>query len=169
MGKIGIYGGSFNPPHLGHMLAAREMAEALGLDRVLLVPAATPPHKDMADGSPSGEQRLEMLRLASEGMEGVEVDGLELRRKGPSYTADTVKALHERYSKDKLYFLMGTDMFLSFHEWYKPEKICKWYFPEAQEERSMLPGRFSQDILRCSPISDSYWILRNFSICFGIR
>ncbi len=125
MGKIGIYGGSFNPPHLGHMLAAREMAEALGLDRVLLVPAATPPHKDMADGSPSGEQRLEMLRLASEGMEGVEVDGLELRRKGPSYTADTVKALHERYSKDKLYFLMGTDMFLSFHEWYKPEKICK--------------------------------------------
>ena len=106
MGKIGIYGGSFNPPHLGHMLAAREMAEALGLDRVLLVPAATPPHKDMAGGSPSGEQRLEMLRLASEGMEGAEVDGLELRRKGPSYTADTVKALHERYSKDKLYFLM---------------------------------------------------------------
>lgn len=125
MGKIGIYGGSFNPPHLGHMLAVREMAEALELDRVLLVPAASPPHKDLADGSPTGEQRLEMLRLASEGMAGVETDGLELCRKGPSYTADTVRALRDKYPKDKLCLLMGTDMFLSFHEWYKPEKICR--------------------------------------------
>lgn len=126
MGKIGIYGGSFNPPHLGHMLAVREMAKALELDRVLLVPAAAPPHKDLADGSPTAAQRLEMLRIASEGMDGVEVDGLELERKGPSYTADTVKTLHEKYPKDKLYLLMGTDMFLTFHEWYKPEKICKY-------------------------------------------
>lgn len=125
MGKIGVYGGSFNPPHLGHMQAVQEMAKSLELDRVLLVPAAIPPHKDLADGSPTGEQRLEMLRLASEGMEGVETASLELRRKGLSYTADTVKALHEKYPKDKLYLLMGTDMFLSFHEWYKPEKICK--------------------------------------------
>ncbi len=125
MAKIGVYGGSFNPPHLGHMLAVRETMAALGLDRMLLVPTADPPHKDLPQGSPDARQRLELLRLASEDLSDVEVDDIELRRKGPSYSSDTIRALHERYPNDKLYLLMGTDMFLSFHTWYKPDKICK--------------------------------------------
>ncbi len=125
MGRIGIYGGSFNPPHLGHMLAMREIAKALELDKLLLVPAASPPHKKLAASSPDAAQRMEMLRLATEDLPWAQVEDLELRREGTSYTADTVRELRGRYPKDKLYLLMGTDMFLSFHEWYKPDRICK--------------------------------------------
>ena len=123
MGKIGIYGGSFNPPHLGHTLAIREIAKKIGLDLVIVVPAAVPPHKALAAGSPDAETRMEMLRLALAGMDSVEISPMELQRSGPSYTADTVRILHERYPSDQLYLLMGTDMFLSFHEWFEPEVI----------------------------------------------
>ena len=125
MGKIGVYGGSFNPPHVGHMLAVREMEAALGLDRVILIPAATPPHKILAENSPDAKTRLEMLRLAAEGMEHVEVSDLELRREGPSYTVETVRRLRSMYPDDQLYLLMGTDMFLSFDHWYEPDEICR--------------------------------------------
>ncbi|HIS65599.1 MAG TPA: nicotinate (nicotinamide) nucleotide adenylyltransferase [Candidatus Avoscillospira avistercoris] len=126
MGRIGIYGGSFNPPHVGHTLAMREMVRALDLDRLILIPALAPPHKKLESGSPDAETRLEMLRLATEGMERVVIDDQELRRDGPSYTSDTVHALHKRYPDDRLYLLMGTDMFLSFDSWHKPEKICRY-------------------------------------------
>lgn len=126
MGKIGIYGGSFNPPHLGHTLAIREIAKKIGLDLVIVVPAAVPPHKALAAGSPDAETRMEMLRLALAGMDSVEISPMELQRSGPSYTADTVRILHERYPSDQLYLLMGTDMFLSFHEWFEPEVICRY-------------------------------------------
>jgi len=124
MAKIGVYGGSFNPPHRGHILAAREMARTLGLDRVILVPAADPPHKEIPAGSPDAETRLKLLSIAAEGLPGAEVDGLELRRGGPSYTADTLRALHARFPGDKLYLLMGSDMFASLHAWHKPGQIC---------------------------------------------
>lgn len=126
MGKIGIYGGSFNPPHLGHTLAIREIAKEVGLDLVIVVPAAVPPHKALAAGSPDAETRMEMLRLALMGMDSVEISPMELHREGPSYTADTVRILHEQHPGDQLYLLMGTDMFLSFHEWYEPEVICRY-------------------------------------------
>ena len=125
MGKIGVYGGSFNPPHVGHMLAAREMMAALGLDRVILIPAAAPPHKQLSADSPDAETRLELLRLASAGLDGVEVSDLELQREGPSYTVETVRRLCKLYPGDRLYLLMGTDMFLSFDHWYEPEEICR--------------------------------------------
>ena len=83
MGKIGVYGGTFNPPHAGHSLAVQEMIRALDLDRVLLVPAAVPPHKALAAGSPGPQLRLQMLRLAAAGLPKVEVDDQELRREGP--------------------------------------------------------------------------------------
>lgn len=126
MGKIGVYGGSFNPPHLGHGLAVREMCRVLGLDRVFLIPAAEPPHKVLAAGSPDPQTRLEMLRLMFQDVENVEINDLELRREGPSYTADTIDALHRRFPEDQLYLLMGTDMFLSFENWYHPEEICRY-------------------------------------------
>ena len=126
MGKIGVYGGTFNPPHAGHSLAVQEMIRALDLDRVLLVPAAVPPHKALAAGSPGPQLRLQMLRLAAAGLPKVEVDDQELRREGPSYTVDTVRALHARYPGDSLFLLMGTDMFRSFDQWYQPEEICRY-------------------------------------------
>ena len=123
MAKIGIYGGSFNPPHLGHIQAAKAFQEELGLDKLLLIPAAEPPHKKLPAGSPSGQHRLEMVRLAAADLPFAEVDDLELRREGASYTVDTLTELRERYPDDDLYFCVGTDMFQSFDTWYQPKKI----------------------------------------------
>ena len=96
--KIGIYGGTFDPPHLGHMEAARSAMEQLGLDRLLIIPDREPPHKSMAEESASPEQRLEMARLMADGLgPRAEASDLELRREGKSYTADTVEILHELY------------------------------------------------------------------------
>ena len=88
MAKIGIYGGTFNPPHLGHVLAAKAAKEALGLDKILLVPDAQPPHKALPEGSPAPEQRMEMVRLATEGETWLEVSEVELSRPGKSYTSE---------------------------------------------------------------------------------
>lgn len=126
LARIGIYGGTFNPIHRGHVEAARQAAELLKLDRLLLIPAATPPHKNLPEGSASPEQRLEMVKLAVRQEEAFEVSDLELCREGRSYTADTVEQLHKLYPKDHLYLLMGTDMFYSFLNWYQPERICKY-------------------------------------------
>lgn len=124
--KIGIYGGTFNPPHLGHVTAARAVFELLRLDKLLVIPAGLPPHKDLPDHSPTAAQRLEMTRLAAEqmGLDGkVEVLDMELSRAGKSYTSDTLAALKERYPDDELWLLMGTDMFLTLQAWHDPEKI----------------------------------------------
>jgi len=124
MAKIGIYGGSFNPPHLGHVMAAREFQRALNLDLMLFVPAAQPPHKELAPDSPDGQTRLELLRAAVRDLPFAQVADLELRRKGASYTVDTVKELRANYPGDELFLCMGTDMFQSFDSWYHPKKIC---------------------------------------------
>ena len=124
--KIGIYGGTFNPPHLGHITAARAVFEMLKLDRLLIVPDGQPPHKDLPPGSPPPEQRLLLTRLAAEDTglgDRVEVLDLELRREGRSYTSDTLARLHALYPGDELWLLMGADMFLTLHRWHKPETI----------------------------------------------
>ena len=123
--KIGVYGGSFNPPHLGHVRAAQVCKEKLGLDKVLVIPVSIPPHKQLAGGSASAQQRLELTQLAFSGLDGFEVLDLELRREGKSYTVDTICEIKEQYAKDELYLVMGTDMFLSFQDWYRPEDIAK--------------------------------------------
>lgn len=124
MARIGIYGGSFNPPHLGHILAAQEFVRALGLDRILMIPAAIPPHKVMPTNSPDGETRLKLLQLAARDLTAAEVDPLELQREGASYTVDTLRELRARYPGDQLFLCMGTDMFQSLTSWYEPEQIC---------------------------------------------
>ena len=124
--KIGVYGGTFNPPHLGHAAAARAVVELLKLDRLLIIPAGLPPHKDLPAGSPTPEQRLEMTRLAADQLglgDRVEVLDVEIHRHGKSYTADTLAALKARYPDDELWLLMGTDMFLTFQAWHEPERI----------------------------------------------
>ena len=120
MERIGIYGGTFNPPHLGHIGAARCAAAALGLDRLLVIPDRIAPHKQLPVDSPTPEQRLEMVRLSFGGEPNVEVSDLELKREGVSYTYQTVEQLKEMYPEAKLYLMMGTDMFTSFHQWRNP-------------------------------------------------
>jgi nicotinate-nucleotide adenylyltransferase len=127
--KIGIYGGTFDPIHQGHMVAAKQAAEGLGLDKLLLIPAGIPPHKDLPQETAPAEHRMEMTRLAAERLGlpksvSVEVLDMEVRREGKSYTRDTVRALHEAYPQDELWLLMGTDMFLTLHTWNHPEEIC---------------------------------------------
>ena len=125
MAKIGIFGGSFNPPHQGHVLAAREFCRQLHLDRLLIIPAGDPPHKTLSANSPTALQRLEMTKLAVRDMENTEVLDLEIKREGLSYTADTIDILRKRYPEEELFLLMGTDMFYSFCSWYQPERITK--------------------------------------------
>lgn len=126
--KIGVYGGTFNPPHLGHLAAARAAIEALELDKLLLIPAAVPPHKDLPQETPSLEHRLAMVEKMADGLQipkVVEVSRLELERSGKSYTSDTLKAVHAQYPGAQLWLLMGTDMFLTLHQWHDPEEILQ--------------------------------------------
>ncbi len=122
--KIGIYGGTFDPPHLGHMDSARAAIKALGLDRLLFLPAHEPPHKTMSDCSASPEDRLAMVSLMADGLgAGVEVCELEYKREGKSYTVDTLQALREMSPEDEFWLLMGSDMFLSLQSWRQADVI----------------------------------------------
>ena len=123
MARIGIYGGTFNPPHIGHIRAAQYAIQALGLDRLLLIPDRIAPHKVIPSGTASPQQRLEMVRLAAKDIEKAQVLDLELQREGPSYTYQTILELKLQYPCDELVLLMGTDMFLSFMTWKSPEII----------------------------------------------
>jgi len=121
MERIGIFGGSFDPPHIGHMQAARQAIEALRLDRLLMIPARIAPHKQ---GSVAELQhRLAMLRIASEGLPNTTVSDLELQREGTSYTYETVAAVREEHPDAEIFLLMGSDMLISFQNWKHPEKI----------------------------------------------
>lgn len=125
MERIGIFGGTFNPPHIGHIEAAKQAISALNLDILLLIPDKAAPHKTMPHGSPSPEQRLEMLRLAVADIPGIRVSDMELTRDTPSYTYLTVEALRRQYPHEELILLMGTDMFLSFRSWRNARQILE--------------------------------------------
>ena len=123
--KLGIFGGTFNPPHKGHVTMARAAVEQLALDRLLVIPDNIPPHKEMPAGSPTNEDRYQMAYLAAgEIGRGAHVSDIEMQRSGPSYTSDTLQQLKETYPEAELWLLMGSDMFLSFHTWHAPEVIC---------------------------------------------
>ena len=123
MERIGIYGGTFNPLHTGHLEAARQAVNLLHLDRLLLIPDRIAPHKEIPEYSPTPEQRLEMLRIAIREDEKIQVSDLELKREGKSYTCQTILQLRELYPEARLVLLMGTDMFLTFLDWKEPETI----------------------------------------------
>ena len=124
MERIGIYGGTYNPPHIGHLRAAEYAIEALSLGRLLLIPTGVSPHKEMAAGAGTAD-RLHMLELSAKGIEKAEVSDIEIRRGGRSYTVDTLRAIQAEHPDSELYLLMGTDMFLSFLTWREPEEIMK--------------------------------------------
>ena len=125
MERIGIYGGTFNPPHIGHIQAAKEAITALGLSHLLVVPDRIAPHKEIPQGSPTPRQRLEMLCLAAADCPQMEVSDLELNREGVSYTYQTIQQMKPVYPDAELVLFMGTDMFLSFHTWCHPEIILE--------------------------------------------
>lgn len=115
-------GGTYNPPHTGHLHAAVAARDALKLDRVILLPSSIPPHKIMPESTPDAKARLAMTRLAAEEI-GAEVSDLEICRGGKNYTADTLAEFSKQYPNDTLWFIMGTDMFLTVQNWVRPEEI----------------------------------------------
>ena len=125
MERIGIYGGTFNPPHIGHVQAAKEAVRLLRLDRLLLIPDRIAPHKILPEGSAAPQQRYDMLKLAAMEIPNAVVSDMELKREGTSYTYLTVLKLREQYPEAELVLLMGTDMFLSFLTWKEPRVIAE--------------------------------------------
>ena len=120
--KTGIYGGTFNPIHNGHLHIVEEFRRGLGLDRVLLIPTRVPPHKAAPDLA-SAQDRCAMCRLAIQEKPWLELSDIEMRREGKSYTAETLEELSALYPQDQFYLLMGEDMFLTLDRWYRPETI----------------------------------------------
>jgi nicotinate-nucleotide adenylyltransferase len=121
--RIGILGGTFNPPHLGHLICAQEAYLQLGLDRVTLIPARIPPHKPVED-EPGAEHRLELCRLAIRGDEArFGVSDLEIGRDGPSYTVDTLEALHSSAPDHELFLIVGGDIAAGLPSWHRPERV----------------------------------------------
>lgn len=122
MARTGVFGGSFNPVHYGHLLLADEVLEQLRLDRILFVPASSPPHKPAAALAPAAD-RYAMVKLATVGHPRFEVSDLELRRPGPSYTVDTLEAL--RAAGDELFLLLGSETFGDLLSWRAPRRIAE--------------------------------------------
>ena len=118
MQRIGLFGGSFNPIHNGHLHLIQAAKECLSLDHVVLIPAAVSPFKQHHEDMASAADRLAMCRLAAEALSDCSMDSCELERNGVSYTVDTVRLYREQYPDAKLVLLVGSDMFLSFHRWH---------------------------------------------------
>ena len=123
MGKIGVFGGTFNPIHNGHLHIAKFFAAQLALDSVLFIPSKKPPHKPDSDLASTAD-RLAMCALAVEGT-GFDVSDMEIAREQDSYTVYTLEALQRQHPDDELYLLMGEDMFLTLLQWREPERICE--------------------------------------------
>lgn len=139
MTRIGIYGGTFSPPHNGHLAAARAFMEQMWLDILYVIPNALPPHKEM-ENPVSAADRLEMCRLAFGKTEGIYVSDMEIRRGGKSYTVDTLRELSGE--DRRLFLLCGTDMVLTLDEWREPGEIFRLSYPVyiRREADSSLDG-----------------------------
>ena len=121
-GQIGVFGGAFDPPHIGHLVVAQDVFETLQLDRLLVVPSARPPHRD---ARLPAEERLGLAQTAFAGDARMVVSDIELRRPGPSWTVRTLAAIRERWKPERLWLVIGADQYRSFEEWREPEKILE--------------------------------------------
>jgi len=121
--RIGIFGGTFDPPHVGHVLLAADARDALSLDRLIFIPASSQPLKIGAPAVASPQDRLEMVRLVIADDANYQVDDAEIVRKGLSYTVDTLEHLSARYPGAKLFLLLGQDALESFGKWKNPKRI----------------------------------------------
>jgi nicotinate-nucleotide adenylyltransferase len=122
--RVGILGGAFNPPHLGHLWLAQEAFVRLGLDRVLLVPFGEPPHR-MLDGDPGPRERLRLAQIAAEGDDRLLVSPIETNRPGPSYMADTLTLLIEIEPAAELTLILGADQAMKLRSWHEPEQVLE--------------------------------------------
>ncbi|HEX4010796.1 MAG TPA: nicotinate-nucleotide adenylyltransferase [Solirubrobacteraceae bacterium] len=122
--RLGILGGTFNPPHLGHLVCAQEAYRELRLDQVMLIPAGVPPHKPV-DAEPGPEHRLELCRLAIRDDDRFTVSDLELRRDGPSYTVDTLDILSTHVPSNELFLILGADIAAGLPQWYRAERVLE--------------------------------------------
>jgi nicotinate-nucleotide adenylyltransferase len=124
LARLGILGGTFNPPHVGHLLMAQEAHAQLGLDVVILMPVAAPPHKEI-DDDPGPEARYELCRAAVAKDDRFRVSRLEIDRGGASYTADTLREIHAAHPEDELTFIVGGDQAQGLPRWREPEAILE--------------------------------------------
>jgi nicotinate-nucleotide adenylyltransferase len=122
LSRVGLLGGTFNPPHLAHLVCAQEAWAQLGLDRVVFIPVYEPPHK-ATERDPGVEHRVELCRRAVAGDERLSVSRVEVDVPGPSYTVDTLRRLHESSPEDELTFIMGGDMAFALPTWHEPEAV----------------------------------------------
>ena len=120
--RIGIFGGTFNPIHLGHLLIARDALEQCGLSCVKFIPAAMPPHKKATPLAPA-DHRLRMMELAIHGNRQFQIDDIEIRRGGGSYSFETVAQLKEKHPRTDFYFILGSDSYRELHQWHKAKQL----------------------------------------------
>lgn len=148
--KTGIFGGTFNPVHKGHIMLAEYCMESVGLDRIIMIPTAVPPHK-ISNDLASEDDRLNMCKLACRGKENFFVSDIEIKRQGKSYTYETLTQLKEIYPDDHLYTIMGADMFLTLNRWKNPEIIFEKSsiitIPRDEENKLELEN-FYNDVLK---------------------
>ena len=164
--RVAIFGGSFNPPHLGHLNSAMYAAAQLKPDVFMVIPDHQPPHKALEAGSPTPEERLQLCALTFAEVPNVEVSDLELRRGGKSYTADTLRALLHRYPDAEFFLLVGTDMLLDLGRWYRAEFIMQHTtiapFQRSAEELPFIEAKAAElrerfgarvEIIRSEPLA----------------
>jgi len=121
--RLGLFGGTFDPPHLGHLVVAQDAVDALRLDRLLMVPAGVPPHKTDRVISPA-PLRLEMVKAITAGNPSLGVSEVELSRGGPSFSVDTLAHYRDLYPDGEIFFIMGADQAETFDTWHEPEKVA---------------------------------------------
>ncbi len=159
--KIGILGGTFNPPHLGHLIMANEVSEALSLDEVRLMPTAIPPHKEFPDTA-SPTQRLAMTELATSGNRHLITSDEEVNFGGVSYTADTMKRICRKEPNVEFYFIIGGDMVDSLHTWHNIDELVKMVrFVGVGRVGSALKTNFPVRIIESPLIDISSTFIRN--------
>jgi nicotinate-nucleotide adenylyltransferase len=122
--RVGVLGGAFNPPHIGHMVLAQEALVQLDLERVLLMPMGDAPHREIA-GDPGRDTRFELCEAAVRGDERMEVSRLEVDRDGPSYTVETLEALRSERPDDELFWILGGDQAAKLRSWREPDRVLE--------------------------------------------
>jgi len=156
--KLGIFGGSFNPVHLGHLLVGQAAVEELGLDRLFFIPAAQSPFKTENQIAPANA-RLQLLRLALAGKTDCEIDEQEIKRGGISYSIETLRDYAKRFPSAKLFYLIGADNISKLNEWREPNKLAKLAefvaIPRPGEPAAEFPKPFRGRILKGFPVGIS--------------
>lgn len=163
MQKIGIMGGTFDPIHTGHMIMAQVAQVACGLNKVIFIPSACPPHKQDKNVT-DADERLEMVQLAISGNDTFVASDIEMKRKGPSYSIDTVRELKQKYPEADFYFIIGMDSLLDLYKWHCPEELLKeckfivcnrpgYNFKDASPELKKLLTIYSDSYMRLDSVN----------------